>query len=148
LLTNADLDAGQIFTFKDKFAADANQLFQWPRPRIELRSICGAAKGHFILDAQGIRRHNGWDATLEIRAITKDDQTEHADFCATVRERAAIFDQLLDDNSDLLPAHEIPLCVAAGESPIIKPEDGYFVTVFTFNFVFNIRSTILTTQTQ
>lgn len=141
LLTNPSFEPERIFTLKDMFAAAAKKEFQWPRPRVEIATVPGAAIGHFIPvpPAKTERRLNGWHATLILSVITAADQTIHAAYCAAVRERAAVFDQLLDDDVAMLPFHQVPQCRAAGESPMMKSDEGYFETKMNYDFIFNIR---------
>ena len=140
LQTNQDLEPDGIFTIEEKYGAEKNPKFKWPTPRIEIESTPGAAVGHWVV-VDGERRSNGWAAVIAISVITDTDQTKHSALVSAVRERAAIFDQILGDDEDasLMPYHQISKCLSSGETDMMKVGAGFFVTILNFEITFNIR---------
>lgn len=118
---------------------------QKSRPRVEVFINIGARfDNHYVLDAEGNRRENGWTGSFTLSAITLADFTIHSLYVAAIRNKAALLDQIdLVDNASAagtpLLYHEISEVKTAGTSPTIKPEEGYYETKLNYDFLFAIR---------
>jgi len=125
--------------------AGANADYQKNRPRVEVFVTIGARfDNHYVVDAQGVRRENGWSGTIHLTAVTTNDYTIHAAYIAAIRELASRLDQL--DLSNALVAavplqyHEIAQIHTAGTNSETKPEAGEFQTTLSYEMIFAIRA--------
>lgn len=118
--------------------------FQKDRPRVEAFVTIGTPVGsppHFIVTAaDGLRRENGWHATVHLGCITDTDAALQQAYAAAVREIMSRADQTLGDSgTDLLPYHEISSCFSNGSTRENDATKGYYLTHLTYDFIFAIR---------
>jgi len=120
----------------------AADQFQKARPRVECFVTVGAPVGnppHFVLDVNGVRRENGWHATVELAVITAAEPKIHRAYRAGVRNVMASADDVLVGSNDYLPWHEVTQCFSAGSSRTLEPEKGTFLTHLTYDIIFAIQ---------
>lgn len=115
--------------------------FQKPRPRIEAIATPGAAFGHFVIDAEGLRRENGWAANLSLLVITESNAEQHDEYVATIRNLMATGDQVLDEDNLYMPYHEVGRIETAGTEPDITPQNGVYVTKLNYTLNFAVKVT-------
>ena len=144
---------------KPKAISDTPEL-QSDRPRVEVVVTQGASLGrHYILDAQGQRRENGWHGVMTLAVITSADIGIHSAYLGAVRNLAATLDRL-DLSDEALTAtpdppgpddpnpptafpllyHEISQITVGGSAHNWKPEAGYYETQLNYDFIFAIRA--------
>ena len=117
---------------------------QHDTPRVECFAIKGEPVGrppHFIFDAQGNRRENGWHAIIHLGALTTADADIHDEYRAAVREIVSQADNVLFGDNPYLPYHEVSQCFSGQDDPRIEPEKGFYLTKMTFNIIFAILNT-------
>ena len=133
----------------------AKPEFQSSRPRVENTVHAGSRfDNHYILDAQGIRRENGWNASFHLDVITWADALIHFAYLAAVRELASRLDQMDltvapdgwdnqqgKNNFITLDYHEISQIKTAGTVPLFEPEKGTYQSKLTYDFQFAILPT-------
>ena len=113
--------------------------FQKDRPRVEVYVTAGAAMGHYVLDADGTRRENGWHGSFSLRAVTDPDIGLHSAYIAAIRNVAATLDRLdLTAAGVPLQWHEISKVVTAGTTPHTDPTAGEYDTTLHYNFIFAV----------
>ena len=129
--------------------------FQSDRPRVENTVHVGARfDNHYILDAQGIRRENGWNASFHLDVITWADPDIHFAYLAAVRELASRLDQMdltvAPDGWDYqagknpfvpLDYHELSQIKSSGTVPLFEPQKGVYQSKLTYDFQFAILPT-------
>jgi hypothetical protein len=118
--------------------------FQSNRPRVESVVTIGARfDNHYVFDADGNRRENGWHGSFQLTAITWADVKIHFAYLAAIRELAARVDnlELTDPANAPVPLlyHEIQQVKTAGTQGIFKPQDGVYQSVLNYDFNFAIR---------
>lgn len=161
----------QLYEFEPRISAtlfclfnDANLVsksikdapeFQSSRPRVENVVHVGPRfDNHYILDAQGVRRENGWNASFHLDVITWADPLIHFAYLAAVRELASRLDQMdltvvpngWDNQAGKNPFvtldyHEISQIKSAGTVPLVEPEKGTYQSKLTYDFQFAILPT-------
>lgn len=126
--------------------------YQSNRPRVENVVHAGSRfDNHYIQDAEGLRRENGWDASFHLDVITWADPEIHFAYLAAVREFASRLDQMdltiapvdWDDPQGknkfiTLDYHEISQLKTAGTAPLYKAENGVYQSKLTYDFQFAI----------
>jgi hypothetical protein len=125
-------------------SAGAADDFQKARPRVECYVVIGAPVGnppHFIFDANGLRRENGWHAVVELGLITAAEPGIHMDYVGGVRDIMATADEILSGANQYLPWHEVSQCFSAGSTRNISPQTGVFITKLTYHIIFAIQPT-------
>jgi hypothetical protein len=126
--------------------------FQSNRPRVENVIHVGSRfDNHYILDAQGNRRENGWNAQLHLDVITWADPLIHFAYLAAVRELASRLDWIdltvapdgWDDQQGKNPFvtldyHELSQIRTSSTVPMFEPEKGTYQSKLTYDFIFAI----------
>jgi hypothetical protein len=123
-------------------SAGAADDFQKARPRVECFVTIGAPVGsppHFVLDAAGRRRENGWHATVALGLITAAEPKIHRAYRGGVRNIMATADEVLTGTNIYLPYHEVSQCFSAGSARTVSPQDGVFITHLTYEIIFAIQ---------
>lgn len=125
-------------TSKDR----AKQL-QAPRPRAD--AVLNTTKpfgspAHYVVDAQGSRRINGWLGSLIVTLITDEDYDNHMIWRSAIMNFMATLDTVLGDNANLglLPYHSIARCWDQNNALEILPQKGYFESKVEYGLIFNI----------
>ena len=142
---NSNAGLNLLGTAKVDTAADsegASDEFQKKRPRVECFVTVGSPVGsppHFVFDASGLRRENGWHASVQLGIITASDPSIHRAYRGGVRNIMATADEVLSGANQYLPYHEVSQCFSAGSSRTVSPQDGVFVTQLTYNIIFAIQ---------
>ena len=120
----------------------ASADFQKARPRVEVFVTIGSRfDNHYVIDAQGLRRENGWSGTLHLTCITAADYTIHAAYIAAVRELASRLDQIdLSGVPTPLQYHEITQIRTAGTASETRGETGEYHSALGYEIIFAIRA--------
>ena len=124
---------------------EAADDLQKDRPRVEVALVVGSHfGGNYVVTADGIRRENGWSGILHLQCITAPDAALHYAYLAAVRELAARLDRLDLTNTKVvqptLDYHEITRLTTSGTAPDIKPEEGYYSSILSYEIIFAIRA--------
>ena len=139
-------------SLKPKVAIDDPQ-FQSDRPRVEVYIQPGARfDDHYVMDADGNRRENGWSCAFVLTAVTGSDFQIHSAYLAAIRNLAATLDwrDLTVTPADLsfdapnafvpLQYHEISQIRTAGTNSTLHPEAGEYHSQLHYEFSFAIRA--------
>jgi hypothetical protein len=125
--------------------SEASDDLQKDRPRVEVFVSMGGRFGeHFVVTADGIRRENGWTASLHLTCVTGSDYKIHSAYIAAVRELASRLDRLDLSNAQIvnpvLQYHEITRISTAGTNSQIKPQEGAYQSMLSYEMIFAIRA--------
>ena len=137
---------------KPKSAVDNPQLIS-ARPRVEAFVHPGPRfDNHYVLDADGNRRENGWSGGFILTAITENNFPIHSSYLAAIRNLAATLDwrDLTITPTDLtftssnpfvpLAYHEISQIRTAGTASTLHAEQGEYHSQLHYEFIFAIRA--------
>lgn len=117
--------------------------YQKDRPRVECFATIGAPVGsppHFVFDANGLRRENGWHATIKLGLITAPVEALQRAYRGAVRNIMHQADDVMTGQNPYLPYHEVTQCFSAPSSREVDASKGYFLTELNYNIIFAIQS--------
>ena len=118
---------------------------QKARPRAEVEAILGAGKDAHMhdlsaeADADMELVEDAWNITLQVAVITDAEIEVHTSYRSTVRHLMATLPKRINGITLLNHVAHGPV-LHAGSSPMLKSDEGYYVTYSSFNFTISVQS--------
>lgn len=115
--------------------------FQLDRPRVEIMFTPGAGAGQFnnkVIAGTEMPVETSWSGQFKVDCITPEDSILHAQFRTLIRY--ILHTQLQSINGNQLTMHKVQqFAMDAGTTPVLKLEEGVFITTILFDINFSIQ---------
>jgi hypothetical protein len=113
--------------------------FQKVRPRVELVMTLGAGAQRWKPDDY---REQAWKGSIRLHVLTSEDPVQLRSYLSQVRAVMATLPASIQTNHAPVYVVVFKPIRWAGESPIYRPQDGFFAVTMNYDFDFCVKTDV------